>query len=53
MRELTSRLVGSLAVEAAEMIRAPELHPGLVALRDWWDVDPALLDDAIITCQPV
>lgn len=52
MRELTSRLVGSLAVEAAEMIQAPELHSGLVGLRDGRDVDPALLDDAIIACQP-
>ena len=53
LKELTTGLVGSLAVEAAEIIRAPELHPALVDLKKWWDVDPSLLDDAIAACRPV
>jgi HEAT repeat protein len=45
--ELSSDCVGSLAIEAAELIASTELHPYLVALREWWDVDSGLLEQAI------
>lgn len=50
MKELSSDCVGTLAVEAAEEIGVPELRPALVRLRGWWDVDPALLERAIVAC---
>jgi HEAT repeat protein len=50
-RELTSDCVGTLAVEAAATIAAPELLPHLVALKDWWDVNPALVTEAIQACS--
>jgi HEAT repeat protein len=53
VRELTSDCVGSLAVEAASVIRDPELYSALVDLREWWDVDSILLEEAIAACQPV
>ncbi len=49
--ELSSRCVGTLVVEAAEEIASDKLHPCLVELRDWWDVDPKLLDRAISASQ--
>jgi HEAT repeat protein len=51
-KELASDCVGSLAVEAAGIIAAPELHPELIALREWWDVNDRLLVDAIQACSP-
>lgn len=45
--ELCSDCIGSLAIEAAELIASVELHPHLVALREWWDVDQELLERAI------
>ncbi|MDR3636956.1 MAG: HEAT repeat domain-containing protein [Isosphaeraceae bacterium] len=51
-KELSSELVGTLAVEAAALIGRPELHPVLVALESWWDVDKELLDEAIRACSP-
>jgi hypothetical protein len=50
--ELASGEVGTLAVEAASLIGDLTLHPALVALRDWWDVDVELLDEAIQACSP-
>jgi HEAT repeat protein len=50
--ELTSGSVGTLAVEAAALIRESHLHPLLVALQRWWDVDEELLREAINTCSP-
>jgi HEAT repeat protein len=50
--ELRGDCVGRLAVEAAELIAAPELHPDLVELLDWWDVDTTLLQRAIAACSP-
>lgn len=41
-----------LAVEAAELIRAPELYPALCELAKWWDVDDELLERAIAACSP-
>ena len=51
-RALESDAVGSLAVEAAALIGDPELHPALLALKDWWDVDAGLLGEAIRACSP-
>jgi HEAT repeat protein len=50
-KELSSDCVGTLAIEAAELIASPELHPHLVDLREWWDVDPELLERAISASQ--
>ena len=52
-RELQSEFVCALAVEAAQLIADPRLYPDLVALREWWDVDKELLEDAITACSPV
>jgi len=49
-QELCSDCVGTLAVEAAEEIGAPELYVPLVELRSWWDVAPELLERAILAC---
>lgn len=51
-RELRSNSVGTLAIEAAELIASKELHPHLVALREWWDVDSELLERAISASLP-
>jgi len=51
-RELSSECIGSLAIEAAELIGSAELHSHLIALQDWWDVDPELLERAISATQP-
>lgn len=49
--ELTSDEVGTLAVEAAELIAESELKLHLVSLREWWDVDGDLLERAIHACD--
>lgn len=51
-RELRSDCIGTLTVEAAELIASTELHSELVALREWWDVNPELLERAISASQP-
>lgn len=50
--ELSAECVGSLAVEAAGLIGDPSLLPLLFALREWWDVEPETLEDAIQACSP-
>ncbi|MGO9113005.1 MAG: HEAT repeat domain-containing protein [Thermoguttaceae bacterium] len=52
VQELTSDCVSTLAVEAAAAIAAPELLPHLLALKERWDIDPALLAQAIQACSP-
>lgn len=47
LKELTSGSVGRLAVEAARDIADPTLYPALVALKEWWDVDEELLEEAL------
>jgi len=44
--------VGTLAVEAAGLIAEPSLLPLLLPLREWWDVEPETLEDAIQACSP-
>jgi HEAT repeat protein len=51
LAELSSGEVGTLAIEAAELIAAPELQPHLLSLREWWDIDCELLDRAIRACD--
>ncbi len=50
-KELSSASVGTLVIEAAELIASNELHSHLIALRKWWDVDPELLERAISVSQ--
>nr|WP_303652865.1 HEAT repeat domain-containing protein [Paludisphaera mucosa] len=50
--ELAGECVGCLAVEAAAEIADPGLHPLLLALRAWWDVDVQGLETAIAACTP-
>lgn len=51
-RELASESVGRSVVEAAGLIGDPSLLPELLALREWWDVDVAALEEAIACCTP-
>ena len=50
--ELKSESVYALAVEAAQLIADPQLYADLCVLREWWDVDKELLEDAISACSP-
>jgi HEAT repeat protein len=52
LKELSSGSVGILAVEAAINIADPRLYTHLIALKEWWDVNQELLEDAINACQP-
>jgi hypothetical protein len=50
IRELNSAFFGTLAVEAAELIAAPELRSSRVALRDSCD-DVSDIDRTIAACS--
>jgi HEAT repeat protein len=50
--ELASDSIPAYAVEAAALIGSPSLHALLVDLREWWDVDQNLLEEAIRACSP-
>ena len=47
---LCAETVWELAVEAAEEIGHAELYPHLVNLRAWWDINPELLERAVVAC---
>lgn len=47
LEELQSESVGTLTIEAAAAIADPRLRASLIALQDWWDIDPELLESAI------
>ena len=49
-RSLDSDPISISEIEAASLIGEPELHPQLVALQGWWDVDKNLLEEAIQNC---
>jgi hypothetical protein len=49
---LASDLVSNLAVESAALLADDDLLPLLIELKDWWDVDPELLEKAISRCDP-
>jgi len=52
-KELAGEMVGLLAVEAAELMGAPELLPHLRALKNDWETDAAsVLQSAISACTP-
>ena len=50
--ELESDNVGALSVTAAAHLADERILPSLVALREWWDVNPQLLEEAIQSCDP-
>lgn len=52
VNEFHSDFVSYLALEAAELIGAPELHAPLVSIRDWFDDWPDLINRAIAACRP-
>lgn len=47
---LREEAVGKLVVEAAAELGDPTFLPELVRIKDWWDVDSALLERAIVAC---
>jgi len=51
-KELDSDYVGKLVVRAAATIGDSRLHQSLKKLREWWDVDQQLLDEAIRRTKP-
>ncbi|HEY9609172.1 hypothetical protein [Allocoleopsis sp.] len=50
IEELSSQSVGILAVEAAREIGDSRLCSVLMHLKDWWDVNSHLLEEAIHSC---
>jgi hypothetical protein len=50
---LTCDSVGTYPGESAALLGDDDFLPLLIALRDWWDVDPELLEKAISRCDPV
>lgn len=50
LKELSSKKVGSLSVEAALEIGDESLCSILLELKDWWDIDKEMLDSAINKC---
>ncbi|MBE9116337.1 hypothetical protein IQ249_10550 [Lusitaniella coriacea LEGE 07157] len=50
IKELTSDIVGELAIEAAEAMSDFRLYPALVELQEWWDTDDGALKRAIENC---
>lgn len=49
-RALSAESVGTLEIEAAKVLADHRLHPLLVAIRESWPEQRALLDDAIAAC---
>jgi HEAT repeat protein len=49
--DLLSDCVGTLVVEAAADLGDRSLLDPLIALREWWDVDIPLVEEAIGACQ--
>jgi HEAT repeat protein len=50
--ELARRSVSTLAIEAATLICEPQLITELIALRERWDGDKDILEQAIRACSP-
>jgi HEAT repeat protein len=50
--EMAQESVAHLAIEAVAAIRAPELYPHLIALRDRLQSTPGVLEEAIAACRP-
>ncbi|MCL1469386.1 HEAT repeat domain-containing protein [Argonema antarcticum] len=51
IEELSSGCVGRLPVEAAKEIGDVRLYPVLIELKEWWDLDSDLLEEAINNCK--
>jgi len=51
VEHLQSDRVGELYVQAAEIYADCRLRPALLALAKWLDVDPELLDKALVACS--
>lgn len=51
-RDLSADDVGRLPVEAAAYLADARLLLPLRSLRDWWDLDPPLLEEALAACDP-
>ncbi|MCE2800769.1 MAG: HEAT repeat domain-containing protein [Planctomycetaceae bacterium] len=51
VEHLQSDRVGELYVQAAEIYADCRLRPALLSLAKWWDVDPELLDKALVACS--
>lgn len=43
--------IGTLSIEAAAYFARSELVAPLEAIREWWDLDTALLEEALLRCQ--
>ncbi len=50
LKEFASETVGELSVEAAVEMADARLCDSLLKLKDWWDVDTDLLNEAIKNC---
>lgn len=50
LKEFSSETVGELSVEAAGEMADARLCDSLLELKDWWDVDTDLLNEAIKNC---
>jgi hypothetical protein len=44
--------VGTLAIEAAEVLADDRLYPALLHLQTWWEPTCIYLDDALLACKP-
>ncbi|WP_029632805.1 MULTISPECIES: HEAT repeat domain-containing protein [Nostocales] len=51
IKELSGDSVGTLPVEAAREIGDSSLYPVLIELKEWWDVNSELLQEAIKNCS--
>ncbi|MFM7927644.1 MAG: hypothetical protein ACKO9Q_07995, partial [Pirellula sp.] len=51
IEHLRSDRVGQLYVEAAEIYADSRLKPALLSLKKWWDIDPELLEKALVACS--
>lgn len=52
MAQLRTGEIGRLTLEAAAYLGDEELLVPLRGLKSWWHLDPALLDEALTSCDP-
>jgi len=52
LAELTSGCEGRLVLQAAKLLADDRLLAPLIDLRDWWELDRELLEEAIRWCDP-
>ncbi|MGZ8337211.1 MAG: HEAT repeat domain-containing protein [Allosphingosinicella sp.] len=51
LEALCGEQIGELFIEAAGFLARPELVETLEELQQWWDLDPALLSEALARCR--